>query len=399
MVTGTFRLPPVQQFDSVNTTAEQDYKSGLYYLRRNSTVDKALPLLERAVSSDPDSALTHAALAEGLWWKYSLSGDTAWRDRAAEALRQAELRNPDLSPVHALAGLLLSDGGRHEQAVARYSRATELDPKNGDAYRRLGAVYDELEEYNKALAAYHRAAEVDSQYYRNHQALGHFFIKRANYEQAIQHFRRAVELVPDEPVARMALAVAYGTSGNFTNAETELRTALSLRETPAALYALGSVLMYLGRDQEAVPYFTRALTQFPENFLPWMNLGTAYRRLNLVTEAERANRRALALAESEMQKNPRNSYAHACVAYICAWLGEQARARSEIAQALQLSPQDNDTRRMAVKTYEALRQREDSLSVLSGSPLEVRADLSRYPDLADLHRDPRFQVLMSSSSK
>ena len=77
--------------------------------------------------------------------------------------------------------------------------------------------------------------------------------------------------------------------------------------------------------------------------------------------------------------------------------GTAGRAESEIAQALQLSPGDNNTRRMAVKTYEALGRRDDSIAVLSTSPYDVLADVSRYPDLADLSRDSRFRTMLGSS--
>jgi hypothetical protein len=121
-----------------------------------------------------------------------------------------------------------------------------------------------------------------------------------------------------------------------------------------------------------------------------MTLGTAYRRLHLITESERANRRGLELAEIEMRRNPKSGYVRACLSYMSASLGDRRRAESDIAQALQLSPADADTRRMAVRTYELLGRREDALNVLRGSPADVLFDVSRYPDLAGLRRDSRF---------
>ena len=397
VVTGTFHLPALTDIATVNAAARQDYQSGLQYLRRNSTVDSAVPLLERAVASDPGSPLTHAALAEGRWWKSFLTGDSMWRDRAAESLKEAEKRNPDLPEVHRIAGLLQADGGHYEQAVSRYSRAIELDPRNGDAYRRLGMAYDSDGEHDKALAAFRRAIEMDPEHYRNYQALGNFLHTRAAYFEALDPLRKAVELAPGEAAPHFVLGRAYMALGKYEDAEKALRESLALGETSASLNTLGAVLMYRGRDQEATQYFSRALSRFPEQYLWWMNLGTAYRRLNLSTEAERANRRALALVEAEVEKNPRNGYTRACLAYLCAWLGDRGRAESEIAQALQLAPGDNETRRMAVKTYEALGRREDSLAVLSTSPYDVLADVSRYPDLADLSRDSRFITMMGSS--
>ena len=98
----------------------------------------------------------------------------------------------------------------------------------------------------------------------------------------------------------------------------------------------------------------------------------------------------------EMAKNPRDGYVRSFLAYLCARTGDRRRAESEIAQALQLSPNDADTRWMAALTYEALGRRDATLGVLAASPSELLADLSRWPDVADLHKDSRFLDLLVS---
>jgi Flp pilus assembly protein TadD len=104
----------------------------------------------------------------------------------------------------------------------------------------------------------------------------------------------------------------------------------------------------------------------------------------------------LELVEKEMTQDPRDGKIRSHLAYLCARLGDPQRAASEIAQALQLSPNDADTRWVAAVTYEALGDRENTLAVLNASPEGVLADLSRWPDVADLHKDPRFLELLAS---
>jgi tetratricopeptide (TPR) repeat protein len=130
-----------------------------------------------------------------------------------------------------------------------------------------------------------------------------------------------------------------------------------------------------------------------------MELGNCYRRLNQAADATRANRRGVELAEAEMARNPRDGYARSHLAYLCARLGDRRRAESEIAQALQLSPNGADTRGLAAFTYEALGMRDATLAVLSAAPVEVVKDLSRWPDVADLHKDPRFLQLLASNQR
>ena len=93
-------------------------------------------------------------------------------------------------------------------------------------------------------------------------------------------------------------------------------------------------------------------------------------------------------------QNPRNGRDRSFLAYFCAQTGDRRRAESEIAQALQLSPQDADTRWTAALTYEALGERDSTLGLVTTFPAELLADLSRYPEVDNLRTDPRFMRLL-----
>lgn len=396
MVTGTFHLPALTQLAAVNAAAAKDYWAGLYYIRRNSTVFKALPLLQHAVETDPDSPLTFAALAEAQYWQFTITRDRLWLNRSAESVRQAELRNQDLAQVHRVAGLHKRQAGWYEQAAEDYRRAIELDPSNGDAYRRLGIVQEASIQMDQALASYLRAIEVAPEDYRNHQALGVYYDKQADYSKAETHYRKWVELAPEEPDGHFALGRIYLNLGSFPEAENELAVSLGLRETPTALHTLGVVLMYQGKNLEAIQQISKALTRWPETYLWWMDLGIAYRRAHNLAKSENANHRGRELAEMELAKNPDDGYVRSCLAYFCARLKDPHVAQTEIKQALRQSPKNEDTRFVAVQTYVALGQQEDAIAVLSESPLQVLADVGRFPDLADLRKNSRFLELLAS---
>jgi Flp pilus assembly protein TadD len=248
------------------------------------------------------------------------------------------------------------------------------------------------------LSAYRKAVQAGPEQYRNFRDLGSFYYERAKYEKAVPYFQRAVELAPDEPGTLYGLAVAYLNSGQFASAEAELRLSLSLDETRGATHALGVALMYQGKDREAIPYIIRGLELEAERYMSWMNLGTAYRRIGLHSESQQAYRRGLDLAEAELATNPRDGSARACLAYLCARVGEKRRAESELVQALQQAPDDAETRFRVALTYEALHRRNDTLTVLAASPPGVIADVSRWPDVSDLSRDFRFVKLLASVS-
>ena len=98
-----------------------------------------------------------------------------------------------------------------------------------------------------------------------------------------------------------------------------------------------------------------------------------------------------------MARDPRNGLVRSEFAYFLARLAELQRAANEAAQALQLSPNEKDTRLLVVETYEVLGKREFALAALGNAPPGVLAQLNLYPDVADLHKDSRFLQLLASN--
>ncbi len=395
VVTSQLGLPPLVAWPTVNSAAAQDYWHGLWYMRRNSTIDSALPLLERAVAEDPGSPLTHAALAEAQQRKWAQTQDLSWLERAKESERQAQQRNPDLAQVQRVAGLLDVREGHYDLSASECLRAIALDPKDGKAYRVLGRTYETANRPDEALAAYRKAIEVDPGDYRNHQELGTFYYHLADYERALPHFLKAKELAPEEPVAHRVLGNCYVALGRLPDAEGEFRLAIQSGGTLDSQY-LGLAFMEEGRYSDAVASYLQVLGLAPNLLVVRMNLGTAYWLMSQKVESRKAYRRARELAEKQIANDPSDGLTRSYLAYICARLGDSPRAESEIAQAQAQSPNDADVRFMAVATFEALDRRADSLEILGAVPYEELRDVKGWPGLADLSRDPRFIQLLAS---
>jgi tetratricopeptide (TPR) repeat protein/TolB-like protein len=396
MVTGTLKLPPLAIAATVNAAAYADYSAGVALARRDPEVDRALPLLERAVTADPNSPLTHAKLAEAQWTKYLLTKDTQWQGRALASLKKAEQLNPDVAAVRILSGLIHESFGQYEQAQEDLLRAIELESNSGDAWRRLGKVYEDGNQSNKALNAYRKAIEVQPDYFKNYLQLGTFYFLQGDYEDALRAYQGMVQLVPDLANAHYALAAPYLDMGRYADAEYNLNVAISFQETANAVEGLGLSRMYQGRDREAIPFFQRAIKIGPATSLFYINLGTSQRRANFPKEAEQAYQHGLDLAEAALARNPKDANEKSCLAYLCARLGELRRAESEAAQALQLSDGTIYVRWMAALTYEALGEHDRTLAIIQDAPPSMLDRLNRFPDLVELRADSRFQKLLVS---
>jgi tetratricopeptide (TPR) repeat protein len=380
----------------MKASAQPDYQEGSRLLQRDSSIDGAIAAFERAVASDPDSPLAFAGLAEAQWLKYGLTRDRDWFARASESTTDAERRNPDLDRVLYVSGTQDFVNSLFERAVTEFQRALELNPNYGNASRYLGRVYQMSGQGELALAAYRQALRADPGSYRPYVDLGNFHIQRDEYSESLAPLRQAVALAPGEPAPRYYLALAYMSLGQFQAAETELRVALNFGETIDVLETLGTTLMYERREDAAIALYRRALAIDPKQFLAWTNLGICYRRLNRPQESEQANRAGLEAAEAAKLQSPRRGYTRAYVAYLHARLGHLDLAKSEIAQAMILSPDGSAVRWMAVLTYGALEDYQAALNILASAPGELLADANRWPDLAGLQKDPRFIQLLAS---
>ena len=343
IVGSALHLPPLTTGATVNAKAAAPYQQGLALFQDDRRLDQAIAAFQSAAVLDPDSALPYAGIAEAQRRRFFLTKVKSWDDQATASLMQAEIRNPDCAEVHRIAGLLEFDANRPEQAIARMRRAAEFQPPHPDAFRRLGQLYYQAGQFPEALQALSEARRLAPKDVRIYQDLANVYNAQSDFAQASDVLRQAVALAPDRPLLRTVLAATLQDQGRFSEAETELRSALKQENSTNALVQLAHVLMYQGKDEDALPLLSKAVTLDARRELAWLYLGLASRRQGRDADARNAFRRGLAVAEEDVIQTPRNGRFHAVLAYFCAQTGQAARARVESAQALQLAPHDYDT--------------------------------------------------------
>jgi serine/threonine protein kinase/tetratricopeptide (TPR) repeat protein len=399
IVTGSFPgLSAIRSQEKVNAAAYPDYVEGLAHLEWESETDDAIASLQTAATADPASAVVLAAMAEAYRMKHQLTSEPQYRRLAEDAARQAYGMDPDAGPVHMIVGVLQRDEGQYARAAEEYLRAIELNPKSSLAWMRLARAYEEMNLPRDALEAYQEAIDAQPAYFEPYRAMGAFYYNRAQYEKAVEYFNKYVELAAGAPEAHFVLATGYAKLEKYAEAEKELRTSLAHGETYAALVNLGAVLVWQGRDADAVQWHARATQVAPLEHLAWMNLGESLSRTGRPAEAEQAFQKALELARTKVRLNPQDAYMRACAGYLLARLGRTEDAEYETDQVLKLTPATTDTRQVAARTYEALGLRDRALEVLEGAPAALLEEIGRHPDMADFSRDTRFRNLLNRTT-
>ena len=191
-------------------------------------------------------------------------------EEAADHLRRALERAPDEpEPIQDLAETLREDG-RLEEAIAWYGLAIEVDPEFPLAYAGMGDALFAMARFGEAMESLRRAEELlpaDSELAPDLQRLiARTIAAQGRPEEAEEGFRRVLEVAPDDPVALRELVSIHFEREEYDQALAVLETLADATPDDPEVHAnVGVVLHALGRSEEALERFDRALELDPES--------------------------------------------------------------------------------------------------------------------------------------
>jgi DNA-binding winged helix-turn-helix (wHTH) protein/Tfp pilus assembly protein PilF len=242
-------------------------------------VARALEVFESALTSMPEQAAPHVALANACVMRFEMTRADPAPDRAA-----------------------LAKAAHHAREACR------LDPQSAEAWATLGFVLDRTGDRVDALAASKRAVTLDPNNWRHH-----FRLASVGWgEERLGAAHRTLALLPDFPLAHWLAATVHVARQALAEAERELTAGLAAltsqdkgdsRFTGVALHWLLG-LIYLARGDES-----RALEEFERELAPehaghlyareccantWYAIGALRLRQGRLAEARAAFERAMA---------------------------------------------------------------------------------------------------------
>lgn len=394
-VTRTFGLKSGATQETVSPAAYTSYVQGVGLLRRDTqSADRAIPFFEKAIALDARSALPWAGLAEAQLQKLLRAGGQQWSDAASVSLAKAKSINPDSLPVLMASGVFLQAHGKYEQAIADFTRATELEPSNSEAWRRLAVAYEKSNRTAEAVSAFRKAIEIQPDDSRPYESFGSFYLDRNQFAEAEKIYRRVTEVAPVSGSGHMNLGLALMQQAKFAEAEKAMLTALQIRPTALVLMNLGALYYAQERYRDALRFYEKGIAAGPPSARRYRNLGSAYRHLGLRKQARDAYTTARNLAEDEVARNPRQAYSRVLLALLSAYLGDARRAEVEIAQALSLEPENATVMREAAIAFEFLGRRGKALQVIRQAPPFLLEELTRHPDMKRFQQDSEFKDML-----
>jgi tetratricopeptide (TPR) repeat protein/TolB-like protein len=241
------------------------YASG-YQQYVNGRREAAIASLKRAIALDPDNDAAHRLLG----WRLYVS--QARMDEAVSEVQQAVRIRDSFDNFYRL-GTVLYLGGRYQEAVDAYRKATELQPRRADAYTNLGAAYHMLGDLKQAVGNYEHAVSLgagDAQAFGN-LAVSYFFSGR--FEDALRAGLEAARRDPTHASLQRDLGDYYGKVGRTREARSAYARAIALARQRVAVdprdaFAIITIALceaHLGEHPAADRHVAEALALSPDD--------------------------------------------------------------------------------------------------------------------------------------
>lgn len=245
--------------------------------RSSGQYDQAIAEYNTAIAFKSTAADAHVGLAK----TYEKKNQPALAEQHYGTAIQLQ---PNYWYAQLSMGNFLFASNRVDEAIAYFTRISDLMPQSDTAFNNLGAAHFMSGDFEQASEAWQRSLEMNptSIAYSN-VAASLFFLER--YEEALPLYHKALEYAPDSyeiwgnlaDTYRLSLSGADMAAPMYNNAIALAHKRLDVNPSDADTHALvGHYYANLDNRGQALEHINQALRLAPENMYTAYNAATAY---------------------------------------------------------------------------------------------------------------------------
>jgi putative PEP-CTERM system TPR-repeat lipoprotein len=338
---------------------------GLAVLLRVMGVDprQSEKLLKQSVAANPNSANARVSLVNF----YLRNRD---QKSALAAAQEAQAALPNNPAVLQMLGVTQLAAGDTRQAIASFSRLTELARKSPEPHIQLARAYMAAKQPDDAIRALRAALALRPELAALQRDIAVIYSWAGRSEEAVREARDIQSKYPNHPFGYMLEGEIYAAQSKWDLAERSYRSALRAFDLPIVIMRAhsiieasgkhleanalaenwikahpedGSVLGYLGdrdltakRYAEAVQRYRRSLLRQPDNPLILNNLAWVSSELKQPDAVE--------LAERAHELAPQNPAIMDTLGWILTQSGQNERGLELLGRAAELAPNAHEIR-------------------------------------------------------
>jgi tetratricopeptide (TPR) repeat protein len=236
-----------------------------------------------------------------------------------------------------LLGVIRGIQGQDAEAESFYRQSLQLSPAQPQIHHNLGNLLRSQGRLDEAIGSLREAIRLKPNYAEAHLSLALAHSTKGDHVEAEKCCRQALRLQPNYILAKQCLAAELNELDRAAEAERLLRQTLALgvrdpAQTAALEHNLGVALNMQRRHREALGLFEAAQQKVPELPLADYNRGIALQHVGRLEEAVACYRRAI-------MQNPLNMLAHRDLNQLLYRLGDDTTFLNSYDEVAALFPE------------------------------------------------------------
>jgi tetratricopeptide (TPR) repeat protein len=248
-------------------------------------------------------------------------------DAAGDGFAAIVKESPNFAEGYLNLGLVREEQGRHEEAIDNFQKALRLKPGLRGANLFLGIAEYRTNRLDEALTALRKEATISPKDANTWMWLGIVALEKGDGGEATSALDKAAKLSPDN----VDILYHRGRAHLYVSKDSYARMFQADPKSWRVRQILAEANADADRDVDAIAEYEAAIQLAPNEPRLHEELGTEYRRIGKMQEAEEAFRK-------ELQIDPDNVVAQYKLGVLLTEKGNAAQGKQMIEEALKVRP-------------------------------------------------------------